>query len=120
MKNNCFMKTTREAQDCLLEIPSFMEYACRVTPFGGGKAAQPAVQVGAMIHDHMDDLALDLQLARYQQQSRLQDFAAVLFEHKSPYHEVGKAGFIFNGDKQHPLGRTRPLPHGNHATYLHK
>ena len=69
--------------------------------------------------DDVDHLAFPLEAAGHAKHASPQHDAAEPVENLRPDHEIGDAGFILDGDEDHPLGRARTLAHQNKARRLH-
>lgn len=63
----------------------------------------------------MHNVSLALQFTFHHQQLCAQDLLAVLVKQTFPDDQVGKAGFILDGDKTNPARGAGPLPDGDDA-----
>ena len=94
-------------------------------PCGSGKAAsrladagQLGRQIGELMGDEMDDLALALDAAAHGDHAGAQHDAAVFLEHLRPDHQVGDAGLVLDRDEHDALGDAGPLADQHEAGRL--
>ena len=78
-------------------------------------ASELGGQVGQMVGDEMDDVALALDATLYRDHASREDDAALAFVQRRPDHQVGYAGLVLDCDEHDALGGSRFLTHKHQA-----